>query len=84
MPNAARTGTPGWNFKAFKLLHQKHSACLRCICSEALRGTVKDMDRLHIEALRSLSTASTLEAAATPAGPQPTAVDCVEALQDMW
>jgi hypothetical protein len=70
--------------KAVQFLHQEHAVCLGRICSETLKGTVKDMERLHIEALRGLSTASNLEAAATPTGPQPTAVECVEALQDMW
>ncbi|KAF6257578.1 casein kinase 2 substrate-domain-containing protein [Scenedesmus sp. NREL 46B-D3] len=61
--------------KALALLHSHH---------EALKGTVRDLERLHIEALRSLSAAANLEAAAVFAGPQPTAVQCVEALQDMW
>jgi hypothetical protein len=77
-------GAPGLMSKAVESLHQQHPVHLCPICSETLKGTVKDMERLHIEALRSLSTASNLEAAATPAGPQPTAVECVEALQDIW
>lgn len=61
--------------KALSLLHSHH---------ESLKGTVRELERLHIEASRSLSAAASLEAAATPTGPQPTVVECVEALQDMW
>eukprot|EP00882_Tetradesmus_deserticola_P018477 GHRQ01019845.1.p1 GENE.GHRQ01019845.1~~GHRQ01019845.1.p1 ORF type:complete len:218 (+),score=41.37 GHRQ01019845.1:74-655(+) len=61
--------------KALALLHSHH---------EALKGTVREFERLHVEAVRSLRAAANLEAAAEPAGPQPTLVECVEALQDMW
>uniref|UniRef100_A0A383WE53 Uncharacterized protein n=1 Tax=Tetradesmus obliquus TaxID=3088 RepID=A0A383WE53_TETOB len=61
--------------KALALLHSHH---------DSLKGIVRELERLHIEAGRSLGAAANLEAAATPVGPQPTVVERVEALQDMW
>lgn len=73
--------------QAVKQHHLTRTPCcvwLFCTCSDSLKGTVRELERLHIEAGRSLSAATNLEAAATPVGPQPTVVECVEALQDMW
>lgn len=53
-------------------------------CSEVLHGVVRDMERLHIEAVRVLSSAGNLEALTAPSGPQPSAVKCAELLHDMW
>jgi hypothetical protein len=45
---------------------------------------VRDMERLYIEAQRGLSAAGPLHTLAAPSGPQPSALQLVEAMQDMW
>lgn len=55
-----------------------------CTCSEELQTIVKEFERLYVEAMRSLSSSTNLAAHATHTGPEPTAVESVELLQDMW
>eukprot|EP00879_Flechtneria_rotunda_P028400 GHRR01030507.1.p1 GENE.GHRR01030507.1~~GHRR01030507.1.p1 ORF type:complete len:175 (+),score=44.48 GHRR01030507.1:52-576(+) len=61
--------------KALAVIRDRH---------EALRGVVRDMERLYVDANHKLSASRQLWAHTAHTGPRPSALECIEALHDMW